>query len=445
MSFAIWALIIGAILITMALLGTLLKRLPLSPGILYLAIGYALGPAGWALMAPDPLLYSADLEHMAEVALLISLFAVGLKLGVPLRDKRWYLPLRLAFPSMVLTVMFVVGIGVFLFGLPAGAALLLAAILAPTDPVLASDVQVEDSSDRDRLRFSLTAEGGLNDGAAFPVVMLALGLLGLYDFGSGWRWLAVDVLWAIAGGLVIGASLGALIGKLVLYLRTRHQEAVGLDEFLALGLIAIAYGVAQLSFASGFLAVFAAGLALQRIKEHSKVDKPSSAAKVEVASGAESEKELATHSHHAGTYMMDAVQGFNGQLERLAELVVVMVAGAMLSYTYLPHQAVWFLLLLFFLARPVSVWLGLIGATSVSRDQRILISWFGIRGVGSIFYLMYAINHGLPEPLAKELIAITLTTVAASVLLHGISVTPLMSLYTRRKRASAVEQRRSRP
>ena len=381
MSFAIWALIVGAILITMALLGTLLKRMPLSPGILYLALGYALGPAGWALMAPDPLLYSADLEKMAEVALLISLFAVGLKLGVPLRDKRWYLPLRLAFPSMALTVMFVTAIGVFLFGLPAAAAILLAAILAPTDPVLASDVQVEDSSDRDRLRFGLTAEGGLNDGAAFPVVMLALGLLGLYDFGGGgWRWLAVDVMWAIAGGLAIGGALGALIGKLVLYLRTRHQEAVGLDEFLALGLIAIAYGVAQLSFASGFLAVFAAGLALQRIKEHSKPDKPSSPAKVTIALGAESEKELATHSHHAGTYMMEAVQGFNGQLERLAELVVVMVAGAMLSYTYLPHRAVWFLLLLFFLARPVSVWLGLMGATGVSRDQRILISWFGIRG-----------------------------------------------------------------
>jgi NhaP-type Na+/H+ or K+/H+ antiporter len=434
MSFAIWALISGAILITMALLSTLLKRLPLSPGILYLALGYALGPAGWALMAPDPLLYSADLEKMAEVALLISLFAVGLKLGVPLRDNRWYLPLRLAFPSMVLTVMFVTAIGVFLFGLPAAAAILLAAILAPTDPVLASDVQVEDSSDRDRLRFGLTAEGGLNDGAAFPVVMLALGLLGLYDFGgSGWRWLAVDVIWAIAGGLAIGGALGALIGKLVLYLRTRHQEAVGLDEFLALGLIAIAYGVAQLSFASGFLAVFAAGLALQRIKEHSKPEKPSSLAKVTIALGAESGKELATHSQHAGTYMMEAVQGFNGQLERLAELVVVMVAGAMLSYTYLPHRAVWFLLLLFFLVRPVSVWLGLMGATGVSRDQRILISWFGIRGVGSIFYLMYAINHGLPEPLAKELIAITLSTVAASVLLHGISVTPLMSLYARRK------------
>jgi NhaP-type Na+/H+ or K+/H+ antiporter len=433
MSFAIWALVIGAILITMALTGTLLKRLPMSAGIIYLAIGYALGPAGWALLTPDPFRYSVELERMAEVALLISLFAVGLKLGVPLRDKRWYLPLRLAFPSMVLTVVSVAALGMFLFGLPVGAAILLAAILAPTDPVLASDVQVEDSSDRDRLRFSLTAEGGLNDGAAFPVVLLALGISGYYNLGNGWRWLAVDVCWAIAGGLAIGGALGALVGKLVLYLRTRHQEAVGLDAFLALGLIAIAYGVAQLTYASGFLAVFAAGLALQRVKERSKQDNPSDAVKVTIALGVEGERKLATHSHHAGVYMMDAVQGFNGQLERLAELAVVMVIGAMLSYTHWPHHAVWFLLLLFLLARPVSVWLGLIGATSVSRDQRVLISWFGIRGVGSIFYLMYAINHGLPQPLASELVAITLTTVTASIVLHGISVTPLMSRYVRRK------------
>jgi len=433
-SFAVIALIIGAILIAMALLGTLVERLPLSPGILYLALGYALGPAGFALMAPDPMVYSADLERMAEVALLISLFAVGLKLGIPLRDKRWYLPLRLAFPSMLLTVALVAAGGAVLFGLSVGAAVLLGAILAPTDPVLASDVQVENSSDRDRLRFGLTAEGGLNDGAAFPVVMLALGMLGLHDFGSGaWRWLAIDVLWAVIGGLAIGGALGALVGKLVLYLRTRHQEAVGLDEFLALGLIAIAYGVAQLSVASGFLAVFAAGLALQRSKEPSKPDKPASTAKVKLVLDSESEKELATHADLAGAYMMEAVKGFNGQLERIAELVVVMVTGAMLSYTYVPSRAVWFLLLLFLFARPVSVWLGLLGARTVSPVERILISWFGIRGVGSIYYLMYAINRGLAEPLARELIAITLTTVAASVVLHGISVTPLMSRYAQQK------------
>jgi NhaP-type Na+/H+ or K+/H+ antiporter len=233
--------------------------------------------------------------------------------------------------------------------------------------------------------------------------------------------------------LAIGGALGALIAKLVLYLRTRHQEAVGLDEFLALGLIAIAYGVAQLSLASGFLAVFAAGLALQRVREHSKRDNPADAGATARVAGVEREAKLATHSHHAGDYMIEAVQGFNGQLERIAELTVVMVVGAMLSYTYWPHHALWFVLLLFFLARPLSVWLGLLGSTSVSRDQRILISWFGIRGAGSIFYLMYAVNHGLPKPLANELIAITLTTVTASILLHGISVTPLMKLYAQRK------------
>jgi sodium/hydrogen antiporter len=433
MSLPLWALIIGAVLIVMALSGTLLQRLPLSPGILYLALGYTLGPAGFAVMAPDPIRYSAMLETMAEVALLISLFAVGLKLGVPLRDKRWYLPLRLAFPSMALTVVLIAALGVFMFDLPAGAAVLLGAILAPTDPVLASDVQVENSSDRDRLRFGLTAEGGLNDGAAFPVVVLALAMLGLADVDDGgWRFVAVDVLWTIVGGLAIGGALGALIGKLVIYLRIRHHEAVGLDEFLALGLVAIAYGVAQLAFASGFLAVFAAGLALQRIKERSKPEKPVSVANVKLVLDSATEKELATHTHLAGAYMMDAVQGFNGQLERIAELVVVMVTGAMLAYISVPPLALWFLLLLFFVARPLSVWLGLLGATTISRDQRILISWFGIRGVGSIYYLMYAINRGLPDSLAHELIAITLTTVAASVVLHGISVTPLMRLYAKR-------------
>ena len=437
MSLATWALVGGSILLVMALGGTLLKRLPLSPGVLYLAMGYALGPSGWGVMAPDPLLYSSELEAMAGVALLISLFSVGMKLGVPLRDRRWYLPLRLAFPSMTLTVGLVCAIGMLVLGLSPAAALLLAAILAPTDPVLASDVQVEDSSDRDRLRFSLTAEGGLNDGAALPFVLLALGLLGLQETGGGWRWVIIDVLWSIVGGLAIGGGLGALIGSFVLHLRTRHQEAVGLDEFLALGLIAIAYSIAQLGLASGFLSVFAAGLALQRIKEHSKRGLQSGAATVTMTLGAVGEKEIATHSGHAGIYLMDAVQGFNSQLERLAELVVVLVTGAMLSYIDVPARAIWFLLLLFFVARPVSVWLGLKSATSFSRDQRILISWFGIRGVGSIYYLMYALNHGATGSLETELIAITLTTVAASILIHGISVTPLMRLYARRKTPKA--------
>jgi NhaP-type Na+/H+ or K+/H+ antiporter len=431
MTIAIWALILGALLITMALSGTSLKRLPLSTAMLYLAAGYGLGPAGWALMAPNPLVYSAILERVAEVAVLISLFAVGLKLGLPLAHKSWRLPARLALISMTITVALIAVIAVLVLHFSLGAAILLGAILAPTDPVLASDVQVQEENDRDRLRFSLTGEGGLNDGAAFPFVMLGLGLLGLHDLGTdGWRWLAIDVLWSMSGGLLIGGVLGTLIGRLVVYLRSRHKESVGFDEFLALGLVALAYGVAGLSHASGFMAVFAAGLALQRVKEQ-----PGAAADpallVTGLQSSQAKEALASDSQYASAYLLQEVRGFNEQLERIAEVTIVLVIGAMLSYTYLHADVLWFALLLLVVVRPVSVWLGLLGAP-VSRDQRILISWFGIRGIGSIYYLMYAINHGLSIPLAKEIIALTLTMVAVSIVLHGISVTPLMNLYARR-------------
>jgi NhaP-type Na+/H+ or K+/H+ antiporter len=432
MTFSIWALIIGALLIAMALSGTLLKRLPLSTAMLYLAAGCALGPAGLALLTPAPLTHSVVLERLTEVAVLISLFGVGLKLGLPLSDKGWLLPIRLAVLSMTLTVVLIAGIAIIGLGFSLGAGILLGAILAPTDPVLASDIQVLEASDRDRLRFSLTGEGGLNDGAAFPFVVLGLGLLGLHDLGVGaWRWLAIDVAWAIGGGLFIGAATGTLIGKLVVYLRSRHHQSIGFDEFLALGLIALAYGLAQVSHAYGFLAVFAAGIALQRVKEQPGI-LAAPGTREPVGQGRKAYEALAIHPLHAGAHMMQEVREFNEQLERVAELAIVLVVGAMLSYTYLDTSAIWFVLLLLVVVRPVSVWLGLLGAP-VSRDQRIMISWFGIRGIGSVYYLMYAINQGLERSLAKEIVALTLTMVAISIVLHGISVTPLMKLYMRRK------------
>jgi NhaP-type Na+/H+ or K+/H+ antiporter len=270
--------------------------------------------------------------------------------------------------------------------------------------------------------------------------MLGLGLLGMHELGAGgWRWLGLDVVWALAGGLVIGAALGAMIGKLVVYLRTRHQEAVGLDEFLALGLVALAYGVAQLAYASGFLAVFAAGLALQRVKERSRAQQAPAVGPAGLQDK-ESHLAVATHPDLAGAYMMQAVRGFNEQLERIAELVIVLAVGAMLAYIHVDLTTVVFNVLLFVVLRPLSVWLGLLGA-SVSGDQRLLIAWFGIRGIGSIYYLMFALNHGLSGPLADQAINITLAAVAASIILHGISVTPLMSLYTRRQNGKS---RRSR-
>ncbi len=434
MTFELWVLIIGVLLIAMVLSSTLLKRLPLSTAMLYLMVGFALGPAWWAVLTPHPLAHAALLERMAEVAVLISLFSVGLKLGLPLSNRHWLLPLRLAFVSMTLTVALIAAAGVLGLGLPLGAAILLGAILAPTDPVLASSVQVESSGDRDRLRFSLTGEGGLNDGAAFPFVLLGLGLLGLHDIGSwGWRWLTVDILWAIAGGLLIGGALGALIGRLVVYLRSRHQESVGLDEFLALGLIAFAYGIALLCHANGFLAVFAAGIALLRVKEQSRmVHVPTKSANGHNIQADDEPSAHATHADHASAYMMHAVRGFNEQMDRIAELTVVLVVGAMLPFIHLSANTLGFLVLLFLVIRPVSVWLGLLGAP-VSGDQRIMIAWFGIRGIGSVYYLMYAIHHGLPIPMAEQIMGITLAAVTASIVLHGISVRPMMHLYLRRK------------
>jgi NhaP-type Na+/H+ or K+/H+ antiporter len=436
MRFEIWTLIIGALLIVMVLSSALLKKLPLSTAMLYLAVGFALGPAGFAILAPQPLDHATLLERITELAVLISLFSVGLKLGLPLSNRHWLLPLRLAFVSMTLTVGLVAAAGVLWLGLPLGAAILLGAILAPTDPVLAASVQVESSGDRDRLRFSLSGEGGLNDGAAFPFVMLGLGLLGLHDLGAwGWRWLAVDVLWATAGGLLVGGAVGAMIGRLVVYLRTRHQESVGLDEFLALGLIALAYGIAVLCHTYGFLAVFAAGLALQRVKEQSRMvhvftESPSSEHEMQ---GDAQPTAHATHVDHASAYMMHAVRGFNEQLDRLSELTVVLVIGAMLTFIHLSVSALAFLPLLFLAIRPVSVWIGLLGAP-VSGDQRMMMAWFGIRGIGSVYYLMYAIHHGLPATIAEQIMGITLAAVATSIVLHGISVRPMMKLYGKRKR-----------
>ena len=311
---------------------------------------------------------------------------------------------------------------------------MLAAILAPTDPVLASDVQLADPNDRDSVRFSLTGEGGLNDGTAFPFVMLGLGLLGLRDLGDGyWRWLTIDLLWAVTGGLAIGALCGYAIGKLVLYLRTRHKEAVGLDEFLMLGLIGVAYGGAQLASTYGFLAVFAAGLALQRSQRQlaSQESVAVTDAKTEKALAGRKEK-IATDPQLAGAYMTQAVRGFNEQLERIVEVAVVVIVGAMLSLIVLPNNTIFYLLLLFFVVRPIAVALGLAGL-HIPRDQRMLIGWFGIRGIGSIYYLLFAIGQGLPATLTEQMLSIVLTAVAASIVVHGISVTPLMNLYSARR------------
>jgi len=441
MNFAIWAVIAGVLLILMALSATVLERLPLSTSMLYLMAGLAVSPWGLDLLSPDPRRHTVLLERLTEVVVLVSLFTAGLKLSPGLDDRRWLLPLRLALVSMVITVVLIAAAAWLFLDWPVGACVLLGAILAPTDPVLASDVQVNRPGDRDRLRFALTGEGGLNDGTAFPFVLLGLGLMGLHEIGEfGWRWIAVDAFWSSAMGPLTGALLGLAIGRLVLYLRREHKEAVGLDDFLAMGLIALSYGVAQLLHANGFLAVFAAGMALRHLEQSEKTGESTRQAVEEAHADPDKTvaNAVAVDPHHAPAFMAQAVLVFNEQVERIGEVAVVITIGAMLWAVHW-HSAGWWLVpLLLVVVRPVAVALGMLRSQS-STGQRWLIGWFGIRGVGSLYYLMYAINHGLPPQLADQLIALTLAVVVTSIIVHGISVTPMMAAYER-----AMKRRRRR-
>lgn len=423
-------LLIGFLLVAVALLASMVKRLPATETMIYLAAGVGLGPLGLGFFSIGAVQSASMLEWLAEIGVIVSLFTAGLKLRVPLRDPKWWIPFRLAFVSMTLTVGMLTAIGVFGLGLPLGVAVILGAVLAPTDPVLASEVQLAHPHERSRLRFSITGEAGLNDGTAFPFVMLGLGLVGLHEIGPwGWRWWAVDVVWAIVGGLAIGAVSGAVLAKVVLRIRRKHRETLVRDEFLALGLIAFAYGAALMASTYGFLAVFAAGLALRLVEHQQTGDAPP--ADVLALEEAAREKEIAARPERAPAYMAGAVLHFNEQVERILEVALVLVLGAALAPAYFRFEGIWLIALLFFVVRPVAVLAGLLGQ-KMPGVERVLISWFGIRGIGSIYYLMYAVNHGLGDDEALRLVALTLTTVAASIVLHGSTVTPFMAWHRRR-------------
>jgi NhaP-type Na+/H+ or K+/H+ antiporter len=437
MTFNLLVLAAGLLLLLMAMSGTVLKRLPLTTSLVYLAVGVLLGPRGADLLRIDIHRDAAIIERLTEIVVIVSLFTAGLKLRVDWRDPLWKLPIRLAFGSMALTVGLIAFAAVLGLGLSWGAAILLGAVLAPTDPVLASDVQVANPRDQDRLRFGLTGEAGLNDGAAFPFVMLGLGLLGHHELGArGLRWLAVDVAWATIGGIAVGVVLGSAIGYLVLYFRQKRQETAGLDDFLTLGLIALSYASAVLIQTYGFLAVFAAGLALRRIEQRTTGDDVDAVVREMRAD----RKKAAVTPRTAPAYMTRAMLGFNEQLERIGEVAVVVLVGALLSGNLTRH-ALWFIPLLLLVIRPLSVALGLIGSRT-HPAQRALMAWFGIRGIGSLYYLTFAIEHGLDGALATTFTELTLTAIAVSVVVHGVSVTPLMRRYeieiahVRRRRAA---------
>jgi sodium/hydrogen antiporter len=425
MEIARWYVLIGTLLILLVVASGALRRLPISTAMLYLAIGWAVATFGWIDL--DPLGDSRALEIATEIAVVVSLFAAGLKLRRPLRSPLWRLPLTLAFASMALTVGLIALLGHFWLGLPLGAAVILGAVLAPTDPVLAAEVQVEHANDVDRLRFTLTGEAGMNDGTAFPFVMLGLGLLGLHDLGeNAMRWVALDVLWATIAGIAVGAGLGTGVSRLVIYLRQTFKEAVGYDDFLAIGLIAASYGIAVSVHGYGFLAVFAAGLALRTVERELSGD----AERTDVTNVDVAEEELSSHPRQAPAFMAAAVLQFDEYLERLCELSLMLVAGALLATVAFSPLSLAFALVLLGVVRPLAAGPAcMLGG--MRPGQAALVCWFGLRGVGSLYYLFFALNKGLGGPPAQMIVEIVLWVIATSVVLHGISVTPLMNRYER--------------
>jgi sodium/hydrogen antiporter len=406
-------LLLGTVLLAMCLLELHVTRLPMSPAAVYLAVGWI---AGWMaqgkVTTPPTAPARADmLVIITEIAVLISLFAVGLQLRVPWTRKGWRVATILASATMLVTIALATLAGAWLMpGLGWEGALLLAGILAPTDPVLASEVQIRSPDDRDAVRVALTAEGGLNDGTALPVVMLALGLLGIGELGAhGVRWLWHDLAWPIAGGALLGWAFGRVLGK-VIHALLRQGHGLCWDELLYLGIITVAYGLSRVTETSSFLFVFAAALGLF----HRSAQATTSLAQAGVEPDELSERLLA-FGHRCG---------------RLVEVVMVLLLGFAMPWVHWRGEPLVYAALLLVAIRPLSVFLTVPG---LPRTQRRVVAWFGIRGIGSLFYLALVIDSGLSPTLCVDLVDATLPAIALSVLLHGVSATPLMALYQRRR------------
>jgi NhaP-type Na+/H+ or K+/H+ antiporter len=397
---------LGLLILAVAWLPTLLRQLPLSLPIICVGFGFALFSMPGTGAEPDLLEHPHLTERLTELIVIVALMGAGLKLNRPPGWQSWMITWRLLAITMPLSIAGIALLGWWALGLAPAAALLLGAVLAPTDPVLASDVQVGPPHDpeEDDVRFSLTSEAGLNDSLAFPFVNLAVAMA-LHGTAVGsWtlEWLALDVAWKIAAGVVVGLLVGHALGLLIFrYIEHSRLPESG-DNLVALGITLLAYGLTELAHGYGFLAVFIAALTLQRWER----------------------------SHHSRGRLHE----FAEQIERLLMMMLLVlfggaVAGGLLAPLTWPGALAGLACLL--LVRPLA---GLIGLAGADRplDERAAISFFGIRGVGSFYYLAYAYNAAEFGAETEFLFAVVGFVVLVSIVLHGVTSTPTMR-YLERK------------
>jgi sodium/hydrogen antiporter len=307
---------------------------------------------------------------------------------------------RLIGIAMPMTIAAIALLGWSLLGLGLASALLLGAALAPTDPVLASDVQVgpPQSREEDEVRFALTSEAGLNDGLSFPFVYLAIAVSLYQVTGEPWlrEWLLVDVVWKITAGIGVGWLVGKLMGYLTFRLPKQAQLSRTGDGFVALGITCLGYGLTELANGYGFVGVFVAALTLRSVE--------------------------CAHSYH------ENLHAFAEQIERLLMMVLLVFFGAAIAegsvFKGLNWNVVAVAALILFVVRPLSAWISLMGSPEPPKEKAV-IAFFGIRGLGSFYYLAYATGQAQFER-PEDLWVTVFLVVLASIVLHGIKVTPTM-------------------
>jgi NhaP-type Na+/H+ or K+/H+ antiporter len=398
---------LGVLILLTAWLPMLLKEAPLSLPIVCVIVGAAIfGLLPIPGLPPDPVENRALAERLTELVVVISLMGAGLKIDRPFALRSWTITWRLLGPGMLLTIALLAIAAHLLLGLGAAAAVLLAACLAPTDPVLASDIQVGPprSGEEDEVRFALTSEAGLNDGLAFPFVLLAVMLAGGDRGGEGWwGWFTYAVVWKIVAGTVVGYLLGRGLAWAMFHMPNRAKLSRTGAGFVALGITLLVYGATELIGGYGFFAVFVAALGL-------RASEPG-------------------HEYHR------KLHDFAEELERLLMMALLVLLGGAVAAGGLLREAdarvVAFAAVAIFVVRPLAGWIGLWG-TGRPPEERATIAFFGIRGLGSFYYLAFALGHAEFQG-AGTLWATVTTVVLISVFLHGTTVTPAMATLDRRR------------
>jgi NhaP-type Na+/H+ or K+/H+ antiporter len=422
-----WIAAIGGLLLLTSLLSGWIRKFPITNFAIYLVAGVAVGPWGLDLVHIDLRGNGTWLANLSEMALVVSLFITGLKLRLRFRDPGWLDAIRLAFPAMLLTIAGVSLIAHAFLGQSWGMSLLLGALIAPTDPVLASIVAMDGARDSDEMRVALSGEAGLNDGFALPFLMLALMMImtpgGSLTIAVTLHWLLFGVLWSFAAGLSLGFGLGWLVGLLGTRLKSASRD-VAPSDFLALALMALAFAGAEALSASGFLAAFAAGLGLRSAELFVVSHHPHPQfTETNAANGGDgihppaedlinpNRRDIDSAVQPAasvGLVVSDALS-FGDTLERLIASALVLLAGVACA-RYWSFNGVAMAVALFVLVRPLSVWIGMLGSKAPT-PRRLLMGWIGIRGIGTLNYLAYALTHGLDNAQAMLAAQISITIV----------------------------------